>query len=94
MKTLVRVVAAVIGGIAGLYVAVQIQWALIHAGVFGNPACRDAVIRPVPSGSCIGHTPALLPTIVAVLVGAALAWFVTGRVYRKRASTSANLQTR
>jgi hypothetical protein len=82
---LVRIAVTVVGAILGLYVSVQLQWALIDAGVFGTQACRDLIIQPMPSSpSCVGPGPTQLPTIAGAILGGALAWVLTGWVHRRR----------
>jgi hypothetical protein len=82
-----RIVAAALGAIAGLYSSIQVQLALIEAGVIGdlNGPCNDVIIQPrLPSPSCLGPRPMWLPVVLAMLGGAALGWWLS-RLLRRRA---------
>lgn len=85
MRRLIIALAIVVGAVAGLYVSVQIQWALVNAGVFGTQECRDVIIQPsLPSPSCIGPGPTHLPTIAGAFLGGLLAFWMVRRVVTRK----------
>jgi hypothetical protein len=88
-RVVLRMVAAVLGAVAGFYLSIQVQLALIEAGVIGDldRPCNDVVIRPrLPSPSCLGPRPMWLPVVLAIVGGAALGWWLLGSA-RRRART-------
>ena len=90
-RIVLRIAAAALGAVAGLYLSIQVQLALIEAGAIGdldNP-CNDVIIQPrLPSPSCIGPRPMWLPVVLAIVGGAALGWWLSGRI-RPRQGTEA-----